>query len=536
MDILLIHPPAAKPAEPPLGTAVLLSHLRCKGVGAEAVDANIEAFLYLLDADRLSCSAGEAPPTVLRRAIKNVPRSLDLLRSDLATSSFARYGAAVRHLNEALNVYGREGSSERLSLGDYRHKDISPFVPADLKRLATGGTSTLFRDYYREQLLPRIADLRPRSVAITVNYLHQVLPAFELAGLIRSRFPEIPIVGGGGMFSSWRSRLWEMGSPLPPFTRIVFGPGEKALADLATGKEGPPPLLDGSGDICFTPDFDFAGIADYLSPRPVLPVSASRGCYWRRCLFCPEAASPTQPYACVPPSTFPDLLLSLSRQYGATDFHVTDNAIPVPILRALAARKDDLKGISWHGFVRFEKEFLDSAFLSDLYLGGCRMLQLGLESGSQRVLDRLGKGTRLDDAGRILKSLYDAGIASYVYVMLGMPGETEEDAEETLAFIEAHAEVIGFLNLSIMNLPRDSAMLEDASRFGIETSSLLDEGEPLGLYRSFKSVGVWDRGAARRFLDRRLLGSPKIREIVNRTPPLFTSNHAHFFSWAHHSQ
>ena len=62
-DLLLIHPPAARPAEPPLGTAVLLSHLRREGASAEAIDANLEAHLYLLDAERLAAAAGPTPAT-----------------------------------------------------------------------------------------------------------------------------------------------------------------------------------------------------------------------------------------------------------------------------------------------------------------------------------------------------------------------------------------------------------------------------------------------------------------------------------------
>ncbi len=72
-DLLLIHPPAARAAEPPLGTAVLLSHLRRGGATAEAIDANLEAHLYLLDADRLAAAAGPAPTTALHRASEERP-------------------------------------------------------------------------------------------------------------------------------------------------------------------------------------------------------------------------------------------------------------------------------------------------------------------------------------------------------------------------------------------------------------------------------------------------------------------------------
>jgi hypothetical protein len=185
-------------------------------------------------------------------------------------------------------------------------------------------------------------------------------------------------------------------------------------------------------------------------------------------------------------------------------------------------------GLSWHGFVRFEKALLDSGLAAGLAASGCAMLQLGLESGSQRVLDRLQKGTRLEDVSAILANLQRAGIASYVYVMLGTPGENEADAELTLRFLEAHADAIGFLNLAIMNLPRESELLADPAA-GIADAELLGTDEPLGLYRSFAPAAGWGRREARRFLDRRLLGSPAIRAIVQRTPPLFTSNHAFLF-------
>jgi hypothetical protein len=357
-----------------------------------------------------------------------------------------------------------------------------------------------------------------------------VLPAFELAGMLKRALPGVRIVAGGGMLSSWGRTLRGSGLRLPAIDAVVTGAGEEPLARLAGDPAGcRDRLLDGGDAVRFEPDFAFARPGDYLSPVPVLPVTASRGCYWRRCAFCPEAATPTHGYACIEAARFPDLLLSLAARHGLAHFHLTDNAIPVNVLRALAARADDLAGLRWHGFVRFERALADPALAERLARAGCRMLQLGLESGSQRVLDRLGKGTRLADASAILKTLAGAGISAYVYVMLGMPGEREEDGEATLAFLEAHAREIGFLNIAVMNLPRDSAFLDAPEAHGIRDARLFSEDEPLGLYRSFESTDGWSRADARRFLSRRMLASPAIRAIVNRTPPLFTSNHAFLF-------
>ena len=97
----------------------------------------------------------------------------------------------------------------------------------DLERLAAGEASTLFSAYFEEELLPRVAALRPRLISLSVNYRHQVLPAFELAGRLRRRLPGVPLVGGGGVFTSWRSTLRRLDLRFSPFDRIVFGPGDR---------------------------------------------------------------------------------------------------------------------------------------------------------------------------------------------------------------------------------------------------------------------------------------------------------------------
>lgn len=528
MDMLLIQPPALKASEPPLSLALLLAHLKGLGVSTGALDANLGATLYLLDEKRLAAAAGCDPDTYLTRALRYRSDSLARLRSP--EGGFARYSTAVAYLNRLLGLWRGEDGNERLTLGDYQHGGLSPFASDDLERLARGQERTLFADYFRKELLPQVAAAKPRHVAISINYLHQALPAFELAGMIRRLLPETTLIAGGGLVTSWKEPLRRLELRLFPFDRLVFGPGEAPLSALAMGSAGDDYYLEDHEAIGFAPDFGFADLNNYLSPAPVLPLSASRGCYWQRCLFCPEAASPVHRYAAVGADAFPDLLLQLGKTHGVRHFHLTDNALPVSILKALARRAEELRSVRWFGFVRFEPALEDAGLARQLAQAGCRMLQLGLESGSQRVLDRIGKGVKLESAARILENLHRAGIASYVYIMLGTPGETLEDAELTLSFLERYADRIGFLNISIMNLPRASGLLDDPELYGIAAAGDIDEAQPLGLYRSFSPQDGWDRGAARRFLKERMLRSPKIREIVNRTPPLFTSNHAAFFA------
>jgi hypothetical protein len=429
-----------------------------------------------------------------------------------------------------LSSHRGTGGRERWTLGDYVHAGLSEFSPRDLSLAASGEAGTVFSGYFRDDLLPRVARMRPRGVAISVNYRHQVLPAFELAGLLRRRLPDVPVYGGGGMFTSWRHSLRGMECSFLPFDKVGFGPGEHALAEAAgDAPTGGGVFFEDGEAVEFLPDFGFAPLREYLSPEPVLPVTSTRGCYWRRCRFCPEAVAPIHPYRAADPGAFPMLLRELSDRYGVRRFHLTDNAIPVAILRSMAGAGSALRGFSWHGFVRFERELLEPDLASSLAAAGCSMLQLGLESGSQPLLDRMGKGTRVAEASAILSNLSRAGIAAYVYVMLGAPGETETDAERTRSFLAEHAGEIGFLNLSILNMPRDASWTGIVEAGAPRWGGFNDEDEPLGLYRRVPATGGWGRAEARRFLQKRILGDPAIRAIAARTPPWFGDSHAFFF-------
>ena len=150
------------------------------------------------------------------------------------------------------------------------------------------------------------------------------------------------------------------------------------------------------------------------------------------------------------------------------------------------------------------------------------MLQLGLESGDQAVLDKLGKGIMLNEAAHALAALHHAGIAAYVYTLFGTPVENEQSARKTMDFVTAHAGAIDFLNISIFNLPRGSIEAQ-----GLETYDF-SEGD-LSLYQGFVHPEGWDRSKIRRFLDKEFKRHPAIARIVRNDPPFFTSNHAPFF-------
>jgi anaerobic magnesium-protoporphyrin IX monomethyl ester cyclase len=66
---------------------------------------------------------------------------------------------------------------------------------------------------------------------------------------------------------------------------------------------------------------------------------------------------------------------------------------------------------------------------------GCRTAWIGAESGSQRILDSMEKGTRVDQIGEATRRLHAAGIEVGFFLQFGYPGETRDDIERTLQMV-----------------------------------------------------------------------------------------------------
>jgi hypothetical protein len=128
----------------------------------------------------------------------------------------------------------------------------------------------------------------------------------------------------------------------------------------------------------------------------------------------------------------------------------------------------------------------------------------------------------LNTASKVLRTLKNAGIGTYVYLLFGTPPEDEASARKTLSFTVQHSECIDYLNLAIFNMPICSG-----SASGLETRGF-SEGD-LSLYTDFVHPLGWNRKKVRAFLDREFKKHPAVSPIIRRELPVFTSNHAPFF-------
>jgi radical SAM superfamily enzyme YgiQ (UPF0313 family) len=67
---------------------------------------------------------------------------------------------------------------------------------------------------------------------------------------------------------------------------------------------------------------------------------------------------------------------------------------------------------------------------------GCIAVWFGVEAGSQKVIDAMGKGFTATRTKKAFKLAQDVGLMTIASVVLGFPGETRETALQTVKFIE----------------------------------------------------------------------------------------------------
>ena len=88
-------------------------------------------------------------------------------------------------------------------------------------------------------------------------------------------------------------------------------------------------------------------------------------------------------------------------------------------------------GLPWGCF--FRADLLDREYMESLRSAGCELLMMGVESGSQELLDRHHKGLRLEQVRQAFDLCRRKGIRTVATFIIGLPGETRHTFEATLA-------------------------------------------------------------------------------------------------------
>jgi anaerobic magnesium-protoporphyrin IX monomethyl ester cyclase len=516
MHIALYFPPHWTPAMPHLALPRLTAALRRDGFSLSQRDLNIEAMVRLLsrpglqaaltqarrrhrqlEQRRPSTSKGEAWETREREHLNAVLTAADELVEDIELAKEILRSSAFFEPNENLGAMLTVLDALDLASAPYFPASVSwlghdvPYaidsVPG-LVQAVRDPDHNIFLHMFQSLVLPQLEREAPELVGISLSSVHQVVPGLTLAAMIKAVRPQTHVTVGGKMITCWRDALPHHPELFSLFDSAVYFEGERAIVELARSLSAGsdlakvPNLLyreDGvvkvnqptwTDDLDVLPPADYDGLPldAYLTPERILPIEAGRGCYWGRCAFCNLGYGQSRRHVARRGEAVAEEMSSLATRHGARHFFFVDEALSPRLLRSLsAALRERDADVHWTACVRFE-EALDAALLADLYAAGCRMLMFGLEAGSQTLLDRIGKGTRLETVSRILRQSADAGIWNHVFVFFGFPGETEVQAAETIDFMTGHLPYVHSVAAGTFVLEKGSAVFERPEVFGVD--------------------------------------------------------------------
>ena len=177
-------------------------------------------------------------------------------------------------------------------------------------------------------------------------------------------------------------------------------------------------------------DFDFN---EYRFPNGVCS-ELSRGCT-AKCTFCEETHF--WRYRQRMSTDAVSEVEHLYYTYGTDVFWFIDSLVNGNIneLRAFCkgVAAKDLK-IHWTGYARCDGR-MDLEFFQDLAKSGCMMLNYGIESGSQKVLDDMAKGVTIKEMEQNLRDGRETKVMAFSNWMVGFPTEDHQDFADTMTFL-----------------------------------------------------------------------------------------------------
>lgn len=269
---------------------------------------------------------------------------------------------------------------------------------------------------------------------------------------LKRQFPEMPIVAGGPHISTMRERALE------ECAAIDFGvtlEGDETLREICAGtrvEQIHGLLYRADGKVIYTGDRPFIADLDRL-PFPKyrqfelekyvareIGVITSRGCPYS-CTFCPVKT--TIGRACRFRSVAPIAdELQYWHERGYRDLLILDDNFAMKQERVYALC-DELERRKLTDFrLRcgngIRADHVDQPLLQRMYEVGFRFLSFGVESANDPILQAIQKGEHLEQIDRAVQAACDIGYDVTLFFIIGLPGETPADAENSLQFAQKY--------------------------------------------------------------------------------------------------
>ncbi len=188
------------------------------------------------------------------------------------------------------------------------------------------------------------------------------------------------------------------------------------------------------------PAYELFAINRYCHPqmtrKPFMAMFTSRGCPYD-CIFCSTHLVMGKRFRAHSPERVFKEMKHLFYALGVREIIFKDSEFtfdPERIEKLCDMLIDEKIDLIWTCNSRIGR--LDLALLNKMRKAGCKLIEFGVESTNQQVLDNLKKNTKIQDILNTFKLCQKAGIKKVANLMIGNPGETEWSLNKTLDLIK----------------------------------------------------------------------------------------------------
>jgi anaerobic magnesium-protoporphyrin IX monomethyl ester cyclase len=289
------------------------------------------------------------------------------------------------------------------------------------------------------------------GVTATSNFYGNAL---NLARRVRAGLPSVFTVLGGPHGTSCADEVMEQGE----FDAVVLGEGEITTSELVAAvvsgadlstvagivyRDGgevvrtpPRPLIKNLDDLPM-PARHLLSLDKYIpqpNDGPFVPKQAmisSRGCPYQ-CTFCDHGTYGVT-YRSFSPERIVAEMEELVVRYGAKDIAFVDSLFMVSkdrVRRIIAEMRRRNLTVHWTCTIR--ANVADRAVLEEMKAAGCWRVRIGIESGSERILDLIRKEVALKDIDAAVRVADELGLHPKAFFIIGHPGETRETILESI--------------------------------------------------------------------------------------------------------
>jgi len=227
---------------------------------------------------------------------------------------------------------------------------------------------------------------------------------------------------------------------------VVQGEGERAVLEIINGKENERIIkkerITDLDSLPFQPWDIFTKLPyDYICPwmdrRPIFTMNTSRGCPFD-CSFCSVGSIWGKQYTCYSADRIISEIEYLIKDFGAKGIYFREDNFTLNLRRTEEFCEGLIKkniDIHWACETRVDT-LCNEELIKSMSNAGCRAVYLGVESGSQKILDTLNKNITVGQIEKTLNLCKKYGVRTYCSLVTGVPGETDEDYVLTKKLID----------------------------------------------------------------------------------------------------